>query len=113
MTLKINDLTGSAADLCKAAMLQVENNLVQHSELRVRWEIFLFYDLFVLPKSVYICDMHTVPKAFYLPIFPCVHRALTVRSLALSTPFTLTVHKVLTVCSQNVHLALTVHSGFT
>lgn len=27
---------GSAADLCKAAMLQVENNLVQHSELRVR-----------------------------------------------------------------------------
>lgn len=60
-----------------------------------------------------LCDMHTVPKAFYLPIFPCVHRALTVCSLALSTPFTLTVHKVLTVCSQNVHLGLTVHSGFT
>lgn len=51
------DLTGSAADLCKAAMLQVENNLVQHSGLQVRWEISLFYDFYMLIISV--CLRHT------------------------------------------------------
>lgn len=54
------DLTGSAADLCKAAMLQVENNLVQHSELQVRFEIFLFYYFYgyLLFSFVYVCDIN-------------------------------------------------------
>lgn len=36
-------------------------------------------------------------KTFYFPIFLCVHRALSVRSLAFS------VHRVITVHSQSVH----------
>lgn len=59
-------------------------------------------------------------KRFTFPFFrvftmrlQCARLALTVRSLALPSPFALTFRKALTVRSQIVQLALTVRSAFS
>lgn len=68
---------------------------------------------YLLVSFKLIEDMsYTVPVMFYLPIYPCVHRALTVCSLALSAPFALTLHKAITLRSPFVQRSLIVQSVF-
>lgn len=64
----------------------------------------------------------TVLDTFYFLIFPCVHRALTMRSgfancaftcAFRSASFVLTVNRAITVHSLRVDLALTVRSDYT